>query len=175
MCVVVIDSPVWIKLYCGGLHIKVLALGDRICSVDHIVEEELLAQPRGVLLREHGLRVESVSGDGVARALGWRAEHPELSVGDSLSLALALEQGWQLATHDALLEGLAERVSVPILCVVDVLMIMAEAGILTEYDIRRFRRRMYEADEPYDTAKLKPVLRIAKVQETSRQNTGGGL
>ena len=129
MCVV-IDSAVWFKLYCGDLHIKVLQLGDRVCSVDYVVRKELLAGPNGNILKEHGLRVEEVSGDGVEESDAWRAEYPDLSVGDSLSLALALERGWQLATRDDLLERLSKAVDVPLLCVVDVLMIMAEAHIL---------------------------------------------
>ncbi len=160
MCVV-IDSAVWFKLYCGDLHIKVLQLGEQVCSVD-VVREELLASPKGETLTERGLRVEEVSGEGVDRARAWRKDNDDLSVGDSLSLALALERGWRLATQDNLLEKLTKQVSVPLLCVVDVMRMMAEAGILTEDDVRKFKHGMYRNEESYDKRKLRDVAKSIK-------------
>lgn len=163
MCVV-LDSNVWFSLYCGDLHLKVLQLGDRVCSVDHVVREELLSTPRGGVLKERGLRIEEVSGEGVEKAYAWRDRHRDLSVGDSLSLALALERGWPLATRDDLLERLAESVGASLVCVVDVMRTMAEAGILTEGDIRKFKRGMYIQKRPYDKSKLREVAKLLRGQ-----------
>ena len=163
MCVV-LDSNVWFSLYCGGLHLKVLQLGDRVCSVDYVVREELISGPNGEVLKEHGLRVEEVSGEGVEKAYAWRAAWPELSMGDVFSLALAWERGWGLATRDDLLERLAKSEDVALLCVVGVMRMMAEAGILTEDDIRNFKRRMYVDKRPYDKRKLHEVARLVRNQ-----------
>jgi len=65
---VVLDSNIWFSLYCGRLHLKALQLGDRVCSVDYVVREELISGPKGEVLKEHGLRVEEVSGEGVEKA-----------------------------------------------------------------------------------------------------------
>ena len=72
MCVVV-DSAVWISLGAAGLHLKAVALGRRICSVDAVVEAELVS-PRGEALKQAGLSVEEVDGPGVLKAMAWRVD-----------------------------------------------------------------------------------------------------
>ncbi len=161
MCVV-LDSNVWFSLYCGDLHLKVLQLGDRVCSVDYVVRKELVSGPNGEVLKEDGLRVEEVSGEGVEKAYAWRAAWPQLSMGDVFSLALAWERGWRLATRDDLLERLAKSEDVAVLCVVGVMRMMAEAGILTEDDIRNFKRGMYVDKGRYDKRKLRDVDRLVR-------------
>ena len=164
MCVV-IDSAVWFKLYCGGLHIKALQLGEQVCSVDYVVRKELLV-PSGETLKQQGLRVEEVGGKSVDQARTWREEYPELklTVADVFCLALAWERGWRLATHDCRLATLAKSksVGVPVLCVVEVMRMMAEAGILTEDDIRKFKHGMHRNKEPYDKRKLRDVAKTIK-------------
>jgi predicted nucleic acid-binding protein len=161
MCVV-LDSMVWFSLACGDLHLRILELGSVVCSVDRVVEDELIAGPNGAELVANGLSVEEVSGAGVAQAVAWRERYPALSAADVLSLALALERGWHLATQDGDLRTLAEEVGVPLLCVVDVLAMMAQAGLLVDADIARFKYGMYTSERPYDKSKLRQVEKVMK-------------
>ena len=158
MCVV-IDSAVWVSLGAAGLHLKAVALGHRICSVDAVVETELLS-PSGEELARAGLSVESVDGAGVQKAMAWRAHNELVSQADVLSLALAQQKGWRLATRDGPLEHLAKSVGVETVDVVGVLHMMAEAGLLTTNDIKRFRKAMHDAGRPYDKTYLKQVRRL---------------
>ncbi len=158
MCVV-IDSAVWVSLGLAGLHLKALALGRRICSVDAVVEWELVS-PSGEELRQAGLRVEEVDGSGVLQAVAWRAQNELLSQADALSLALAHQNGWRLATRDGPLEQLAKSVGVEVVDVVAVLHMMAEAGLLTVGDIKRFRKAMHDARRSYDSKRLKQLRRL---------------
>jgi len=161
---VVLNSNVWFSLYCGDLHLKVLQLGGRVCSVDYVVREELISGPKGEVLKEHGLRVEELDEAGVDQAYAWRAAWPQLGVADVFSLALAWGRGWGLATRDDLLERLARSEDVSVVCVVAVMRMMAEAAILIEDDIRNFKRGMYIDKRPYDKRKLREVARLVKDQ-----------
>jgi len=85
-------------------------------------------------------------------------------MGDVFSLALAWERGWGLATRDDLLERLAKSEDVAVLCVVGVMRMMAEAGILREDDIRKFKRGMYIEKRPYNKRRLREVDRFVRDQ-----------
>jgi len=161
MCVV-IDSAVWFALGCGNLALKAVQLGRVICAVDYVVDEELLSAPKGSDLRVHGLRVEEVGPKGVAQVAVWGPDHPRLGAADLLSLALAWEHNWRLATHDSELEELAGMVGVPVLCVVDIMEMMARTSILTLADIAIFKRAMFVRKEPYSKRKLRDVERLLK-------------
>ena len=160
MCVV-IDSAVWISLYAGGMHLSAVRLGTVVCAVDAVVAE-LLTMPDGEQLRKHGLRVEEASGSAVQMAYEWRAEDDRLSAADALSLALAHNHGWRLATRDGPLEEMAARVGVHVLHVVDVIGMLAEAELIAEGDIARFKKGMHDAERPYDKRALGAILKRIK-------------
>lgn len=160
MCVVV-DSAIWFSLHCGELHLKVLGLDRNICSVD-VVIDELIGNPHGADLVEKGLTVKEVRGEYIERAIQWRAQAPELSVADVFSLALALQENCRLATRDGALERLAGQIGVEVIHVTVILEMMAEVGLLTEADIRRFKKGMHATDRPYDKAHLDRVLKMVR-------------
>lgn len=161
MCIVV-DANVWFDLHCGGLHIAALSLGDRIRSVDIVVEQQLLASPSGEELRQGGLYVEVLPPEGVLQAQAWRGDHIELEVADVFSLALASLNQWTLATRDGPLTTLAKAEGVPVIITVELISTIAETGVLTIADINKFKKGMYQAGRPYDKALLNKAEHVVK-------------
>ena len=153
---IVLDATVWIDLHTAGLDERVLSLGNRICSVDILVETKLL-EPDGAKLKRLGLAVYEVDGEGVSKAIQWRADVPQLSEDDVLSLALAYRHGWMLGTGDGDLRNKAEKEGVQLCDTLDILALLAAAGNLDLEDLQRFKRELRKADRNYDRKKAKQL------------------
>ena len=109
--VVVSDTSVLIDLERGTLLEAAFRLPFAFAVPDLLYEQELKAN-NGVRLRELGLRISELDGDGVAAALTYRRREPALSAPDSFALALAVRSEWTLLTGDAALRKLAEELRV---------------------------------------------------------------
>jgi len=153
---IVLDAKVWIDLHIAGLDERALALRGRICSVDVVVEQELL-EPDGERLRSLGLEVCELDATGVAVARQWQGEVPELSTGDCFSLALAWRNGWRLATADGRLVRKAQAEGVPVCDTVDVLALLAEEGQLSLIDLQLFKKLLFRAKQPYNRSKVRQL------------------
>jgi predicted nucleic acid-binding protein len=104
--ILVSDTSVLIDLERGGLLAAVFALPHEFTVPDLLYHNELAGE-WGDRLRALGLRVEEISKDAVANALGYRQRRAVLSVADSFALALAKERQWVLLTGDGQLRELA--------------------------------------------------------------------
>ena len=109
--VVVSDTSVLIDLERGTLLEAAFRLPFAFAVPDLLYEQELKAN-NGARLRELGLRISELDGDGVAAALTYRRREPALSAPDSFALALAVRSEWTLLTGDAALRKLAEELRV---------------------------------------------------------------
>jgi len=158
----VIDSAVWMSLYCGRLHLIVLQLGDRIFSVDYIVEVELKGSPSGDILKQNGLTIKELDGTWVGQAEAWRTGNPELSTGDVFSLALALQETACLATRDANLEKFADAKGATVCDVLTIISEMLDANLLTSMDMSRFRKGMSDQGRDYDIERFKQLAKRVK-------------
>ncbi len=158
---IVLDATVWVDLHVAGLHKRVVALGAKICSVDVVVEEELL-EPDGQELKGLGLEVCEVDEEGVQKTVQWGDQVPELSVGDRFSLALAWRHGWRLATSDSKLRSKAHEEGVQLCDTLDILALLAAAGNLNLEDLQRFKRDLRKAGRNYDRRKAKELEKELK-------------
>ncbi len=157
-----------VRLHRAQLAERVVELGTRICVVDYVAEYELI-EPDGRRLRDIGLQVRTLSADSVAVALDWQRERPALSLGDVFSAALALENGYVLATHDAQLKRLCQDAGISVCGVADVMLTMAESELLCADDITRFKaamRRFGYAD--YRRQTIKQAEKIVRSCGSSR-------
>ena len=92
MRVLVSDTSVLIDLERGNLLETTFSLGWEFAVPDLLYKRELQSSSGPRLLRL-GLRVKSLDGEGVQRALGYRAQVSALSLPDSFALALAKIHG----------------------------------------------------------------------------------
>jgi hypothetical protein len=106
MRILVSDTSVLIDLERGQLLEATFALDCEIAVPDLLFKRELRFQ-KGPELVRLGLRVESLDGDGVQRALSYQARIPALSLPDSFALALAKINSWTLLAGDGELRKLA--------------------------------------------------------------------
>ena len=104
--VVVSDTSVLIDLERGSLLEAAFRLPFAFTVPDLLYERELKAKVDSGL-RELGLRIAELDGDGVAKAVECRKRVPALSLPDCFALALAVQGGWTLLTGDAKLRSLA--------------------------------------------------------------------
>jgi len=111
MRVLVSDTSVLVDLERGALLPQAFRVPDAFAVPDVLFESELRNFGGSELLRL-GLRVESLDGDGVALAQGFRRARPALTVADSFALALARMNGWVLLTGDGVLRTLADAENV---------------------------------------------------------------
>ena len=109
--VVVSDTSVLIDLERGSLLEAAFRLPFAFAVPDLLYEREL-RDNGGARLRELGLRVSELDGDGVEKALGYRSRVPALSLPDCFALALATRDEWMLLTGDAALRRLAQQLKV---------------------------------------------------------------
>ena len=105
--VVVSDTSVLIDLERGSLLEAAFRLPFAFAVPDLLYERELKAKG-GSRLRELGLQIAELDGDGVAKAVEYRKRVPALSLPDCFALALAVRGSWTLLTGDAKLRRLAE-------------------------------------------------------------------
>jgi predicted nucleic acid-binding protein len=127
--ILVSDTSVLIDLDRGRLLDAVFRLPDVFAVPDVLYQRELSGE-WGERLIKHGLRVEEVSGQGVADAIRYRYQRPSLSVADSLALALAKERQWTLLTGDNDLRLLASAERVECHGVLWLLDLIEEADII---------------------------------------------
>lgn len=106
--VVVSDTSVLLDLERGSLLTAAFRLSCAFAVPDLLFERELKYRD-GDGLRERGLKVETLDGDGVALALAYHRANRRLSLPDTFALALAKTSGWMLLTGDARLRQVAER------------------------------------------------------------------
>ena len=106
--VVVSDTSVLFDLDRGSLLTAAFRLSYVFVVPDLLFERELKGGG-GDELRNQGLKVAALDGDGVALALGYHRANRPLSLPDSFALALAKTSGWMLLTGDARLRQVAER------------------------------------------------------------------
>lgn len=107
MRVLVSDTSVLIDLERGDLLESAFALPFEFAVPDLLYKRELLDY-NGPQLRELGLRVEELDGDGIERALGYREQAPPLSLPDAFALSLAKTNGCTLLSGDKALRNLAD-------------------------------------------------------------------
>ena len=105
--VVVSDTSVLIDLERGCLLEAAFRQPFAFAVPDLLYEQELKAR-EGSRLRELGLQIAQLDGDGVAKAVEYRKQVPALSLPDCFALALAVRGNWTLLTGDAKLRRLAE-------------------------------------------------------------------
>ena len=106
--VVVSDTSVLFDLDHGSLLTAAFRLSYDFVVPDLPFERELKGGGGGEL-RNQGLKVAALDGDGVALALGYHRANRPLSLPDGFALALAKTSGWMLLTGDARLRQVAER------------------------------------------------------------------
>ena len=109
--VVVSDTSVLIDLERGSLLEAAFRLPFSFAVPDLLYEQELKGR-NGAELRELGLQIAELDGDGVAMALTYRNQAPALSLPDCFALTLAIRGDWTLLTGDSALRKLAEALRV---------------------------------------------------------------
>src|SRR5580658_931147 len=107
MPVLVSDTSVLIDLERGQLLRCVFELQAELVVPDLLFERELKGAFGDELLAL-GLRVESLSEEGVAQAQGYRLRQSRLTVPDTFALTLAQRNRWVLLSGDGALRALAE-------------------------------------------------------------------
>lgn len=137
MRIIVSDTSCLIDLRKAALVTALLGLDYEIVIPDVLFERELLslgaAEKRDWLRR--GLRVETLSGDLVSRAVGVQADHPALSVLDCFAFVLAFEmKDAVLLTGDRMLRRVAARAGIEVHGALWVLDEIAASG-LTPRDV----------------------------------------
>ncbi|MCW5750717.1 MAG: hypothetical protein KIT81_06185 [Alphaproteobacteria bacterium] len=100
------DTSVLIDLERGTLLEAAFRLPDTLVVPDLLYEREL-KQQGGARLQELGLRVEELSAEMLAVAVGVLRANPLLSAADCFALTLAEANGWTLLTGDGPLRALA--------------------------------------------------------------------
>jgi len=125
--ILVSDTSVLIDLERGSLLEAIFVLPHGFAVPDVLYHRELQGE-LGNRLVSLGLRIEEVSPQGVASAIGYRMHRPTLSAPDSLALALAKERRWTLLTGDSELRLLAAAERVECHGVLWVLDLMEQAG-----------------------------------------------
>lgn len=106
MLVLVSDTSVLIDLERGGILRCAFELEAELVVPDVLFERELKGDLGNELLAL-GLRVESLTDEGVAQAQGYRLQQSRLTVPDTFALALARRNGWMLLSGDGALRALA--------------------------------------------------------------------
>lgn len=110
MKILVSDSSILIEFSKRVLLNEMFQLEFQFAVPDLLFHEELIdlgAYSRQDLLRL-GLKVESLDGEGVEKAIAYQSERPALSLVDSFALALAAHEGWHILTEDRTMRGVAE-------------------------------------------------------------------
>ena len=108
--VVVSDTSVLIDLERGSLLEAAFRLPFAFAVPDLLYERELKAKG-GSRLRELGLQIAELDGDGVAKAVEYRKRVPALSLPDCFALALAVQGSW--APSDRRCEAAPPRQRLP--------------------------------------------------------------
>jgi hypothetical protein len=106
MGVLVSDTSVLIDLERGDLLEATFQLDWEFAVPDLLYKREL-RDFNGPALRQLGLRVESLDGEGVRAAIDYRRTAPALSLADSFALVLAKINNWTLLAGDGALRSLA--------------------------------------------------------------------
>ena len=133
MNVLVSDSSILIEFSKRELLDKMFQLEFQFTVPDLLFHEELIdlgAYSRQDLLR-FGLKVESMDGEGVERAIAYQSERPALSLVDSFALALAAHRGWHLLTEDRTMRSVAESKGIAHMDALWVIDKLLDAGILS--------------------------------------------
>ena len=111
MKVLVSDTSVLIDLDRGSLIEATFRL-PWVFAVPDLLYRREIRDYGGPTLVNLGLRVEGLSGEGVALALSYRRNRRSLSLSDSFALALAKTNSWILLTGDRALRELADSEAV---------------------------------------------------------------
>jgi hypothetical protein len=106
MPILVSDTSVLIDLERGTLLEAAFRLPDTLVVPDLLYDREL-KRHGGARLRELGLRVEELSAEALAVAVGLLRANPILSAADCFALTLAEANRWTLLTGDGPLRALA--------------------------------------------------------------------
>ena len=133
MKVLVSDSSILIEFSKRVLLNSVFQLEFQFAVPDLLFHEELIdlgVYSRQDLLR-FGLKVESLDGEGVEKAMAYQSERPALSLVDSFALALAAHQGWRLLTEDRTMRSVAESKGIAHLDALWLIDRILDAGILS--------------------------------------------
>jgi len=107
MAILVSDTSVLIDLERGEFLRCAFELEADLAVPDLLFERELKGELRDELLAL-GLRVESLTEEGVAQAQGYRLRQSRLTVPDTFALTLAQRNRWVLLSGDGALRALAE-------------------------------------------------------------------
>jgi hypothetical protein len=106
MPILVSDTSVLVDLERGALLEAAFGLPDTLVVPDLLYDREL-KQHGGARLQELGLRVEELSAEALAVAVGLLRANPILSAADCFALTLAEANQWTLLTGDGPLRALA--------------------------------------------------------------------
>ncbi len=137
------DTSVLIDLQRGGILYAVFRLPMTFAVPDVLYERELRAWPGGDL-RDQGLVVLALDGDGVELAQTYRARERRLSLPDALALALAKTGGNILLAGDACLRDQAVIEGVDCHGVLWVLDELLEHGVAAGEELGRALRQIAE-------------------------------
>ena len=133
MKVLVSDSSILIEFSKRGLLDKMFQLEFQFAVPDLLFHEELI--DLGTYSRQDllgfGLKVESLDGEGVEKAMAYQSERPALSLVDSFALALAAHRGWRLLTEDRTMRSVAESEGIAHLDALWLIDRILDAGILS--------------------------------------------
>ena len=133
MKVLVSDCSILIEISKRGLLDNMFQLDFEFVVPDLLFHEELIdlgAYSRRDLLGL-GRRIESLDAEGVEMALAYQSERPAPSLVDSLALALASHQGWNLLTEDRTMRSVAQSKGLSHQDALWVIDSMLNAGILS--------------------------------------------
>jgi hypothetical protein len=106
MPILVSDTSILIDLERGTLLEAAFALPDTLVVPDLLYDREL-KRHGGARLQELGLRIEELSAEALAVAVGLLRANPILSAADCFALTLAETNRWMLLTGDGPLRALA--------------------------------------------------------------------
>ena len=164
MKVLVSDSSILIEFSKRVLLNKMFQLEFQFAVPDLLFHEELIdlgVYSRQDLLR-FGLKVESLDGEGVEKAIAYQSERPALSLVDSFALALAAHQGWHLLTEDRAMRSVAESKGIAHLDALWLIDRILDAGILSASQVVAVLEAMRD-DPRCPVPKLELAARIGQL------------
>jgi uncharacterized protein YacL len=141
MPVLVSDTSVLIDLERSELLQCAFELEDDLVVPDLLYEREL-RDHGGEQLRSLGLRIESLSPEGIEQAQRYLQRDARLTVPDCFALTLAQQQGWILLTGDGALRAMATVEGVACHGVLWFVDLLEQASVATHAQLRDGLQRL---------------------------------
>lgn len=110
--ILVSDTNIWIDLHRSGLLEAVFRLPHHFVTTDFVWRE--LRQPPGTKLKELGLAIEVIDGQGVQTLFQLRRSLNNSSLADVSCYLVAREKGWTLLTGDGALRKSGQRANLEV-------------------------------------------------------------